>query len=126
MPCADVEPNDRPEQSHLLTTINRSCIGSFQSEQVGKDDYYEVQLNSGQHIIVDLTGIPSEANYDIALIRQDSPTLFLAVAVSANSGQANEHIDYVADSNKRYFVRVRAIAKSTSANNAYILRVAIP
>jgi hypothetical protein len=124
--CADVEPNDTPEQSQQLTTINRSCIGSFQSEQVGKDDYYGVQLNIGQHIIVDLTGIPSGANYDIALIRQDGPTLFLPVAVSANSGQANEHIDYVADSNKHYFVRVRATAKSTSANNAYILRVAIP
>jgi len=74
---------------------------------------------------VDLTGIPSGANYDINLIKEESPGNYFTVAASANPGQANEHVDYVADSNKRYFIRVRATAKSTSANNAYILRVAI-
>jgi hypothetical protein len=123
--CPDMEPNDIPEQGQPLTTINTSCIGSFQTEPVANFDYYWVRPSSGQHIVVDLTSIPPEANYDISLIREDGPGSYLTVALSANSGQANEHFDYLADSNKRYFIRVRATALSTSAKNTYTLMVAI-
>src|SRR5262245_32302378 len=74
-PCPDTEPNEDPEHGQQLTTINGSCIGSFQTEPEPNGpynaDFYWVRPNSGQHIIVDLTGIASDADYDIALIRED-------------------------------------------------------
>ncbi len=127
-PCPDdVEPNDTPEKSKQLTTINRSCIGSFQDQlntQV-PDDYFVIQPKSGQRIIVELTGIPSDANYDIALVRQDGPNTYPPVARSETTGPANERFEYLIDSNKLYYVRVRAKAKSTSAKNTYVLTVSI-
>jgi hypothetical protein len=125
--CPDVEPNNDPDPGHyqFLTTINASCIGLFQNEPPGNSDYYGIHLSMNQHIIVKLTGIPAGANYDLALIRQDGLHDFRPVATSAKLGQADELIDYVADSNKPYFIRVRLITKSLSATNTYILSVAI-
>lgn len=121
----DIEPNNIPEDAKQLTTIDQSCLGSFQNEPVGNFDYYWIQPTTGQHIIADLTGIPAGANYDLVLIRQDGPRTYNRVAQSENLGQANEHFDYVVDSNKRYYVRVTLKAKSSSAKNTYVLTVQI-
>jgi hypothetical protein len=121
----DIEPNNIPEDGKRLTTINKSCLGSFQNEQVPVFDYYWVQPAIGQQIIVDLTGIPSGANYDVALYRQDPANNYPRVALSNKPGQSPEHFEYVVDSNKRYYVRVSLIQKSTSVKDTYTLTVAI-
>ena len=121
----DLEPNNTPEEGKQLTTINRSCLGSFQKEPVGNFDYYWVEPKIGEHIIADLTQIPSGANYDLVLIRQDGPHTFIPVQRSEKTGQAPEHIDYRVDSNKRYFIRVALKAKATGAKDTYILTAAI-
>jgi hypothetical protein len=123
--CPDVEPNNIPQQGRPLTTINGSCNGSFQNEPAGNFDYYSIQPKINQRIIVKLTGIPAGADYDIALIRQDSPTVYNTVRASATLGRADELIDFIADSSNRYFVRVKLTTKSPSATNTYILAVAI-
>jgi hypothetical protein len=121
----DIEPNNIPEDGKRLTTINSSCLGSFQNEQVPVFDYYWVQPAVGQQLIVDLTGIPSGANYDVALYRQDPANNYPRVALSNKPGQSPEHFEYVIDSNKRYYIRVSLIQKSTSAKDTYTLTVAI-
>ena len=121
----DKEPNNIPENGQQLTTVNRSCIGSFSNEPVANFDYYWVQPNIGQHITVDLANIPSGANYDLVLIRQDGPHTFTSVIRSEKPGQDPEHLDYLVDSNKRYFIRVSLIKKSTGAKDIYLLTAAI-
>jgi len=124
--CPEIESNNDPEHSQPLTTINGSCKGSFQNEPAGDlFDYYSIQPKISQHIIVKLTGIPAGANYDIALQRQDGPNTYTSVGTSAKLGQTDELIDYVADSNSRYYIRVKLTTKSPSATNSYILSVAI-
>ena len=121
----DLEPNNIPEDAKQLTTINRACLGSFQNEPVGNFDYYWIQPSSGQQLSVDMTGVSSGANYDIALIRQDAARTFLKVAQSEKLGQADEHFDYLIDSNKRYFIRVSLKSKAASAKNTYVLSVTL-
>jgi hypothetical protein len=121
----DIEPNNIPEDGKRLTTINSSCHGSFQNEQVPIFDYYWIQPSIGQQIVVDLTGIPSGANYDIALYRQDPANVYTRVSLSNKPGQTPEHFEYRVDSNKRYYLRVSLIQKSPSAKDTYTLGVAI-
>jgi hypothetical protein len=125
--CSDIEPNNDIEHSKQLTTINSSCIGSFQDQLNDPlpDDYYWIQPNIGQHIIVDLTSIQSGANYDIALILRDNLGKYGKVISSEKLGQDPEHFDYLVTNNQRHYIRVRAIAKSPSVKNTYTLTVAI-
>lgn len=124
--CPEKESNNDPEHSQPLPTNNGSCIGTFENERSGDTfDYFSIQANQGQHIVVKLTGIPAGANYDIALQRKDGPNVYTTVDASAKLGQADELIEYVADSNNRYYIRVKLTTKSPNAANKYILSVAI-
>ena len=110
-----------------MTPINRSCGGSFQDQpdDPSPDDYYWIQPKIDQHIIVDLTSIPSGANYDIALSLRDNLGNYGKVIWSENLGQTPEHFDFRVTSNQRHYIRVRAITKSPSVKNTYTLTVAI-
>jgi hypothetical protein len=120
----DIEPNNIPEDGKRLTTINSSCIGSFQNERAPIFDYYWVQPTQNQQLVVDLTAIPTGANYDIALYRQDPGNNYPRLAVSNKPGAAPEHFEANLEANRRYFVRVSLITKSVGAKDTYTLTVA--
>jgi hypothetical protein len=123
--CPDRESNEIPELSQPLTTLNGSCKGSFQNEPAKEIfDYYSLQLNKDQHIIVKLNGIPAGANYDISLQRKNGPNDFTTVDASGNPGNADELIDHTVQVTGLHYIRVKLTTKSPSATNTYILTVA--
>jgi hypothetical protein len=88
--CNDVENNDTPQQARPLTTIGGTCIGSLQDDPQGEDDWYSLDLAPGQTITIDLTGIPSGGDYDLALHNVSNA----AVASSTKANNTDEHLTY--------------------------------
>ena len=88
-------------------------------------DYYWIHPQIGQRIILDLTGIPSGANYDLALVLEQGTKIFNAVVESKEPGVDNEHIEYQVTTNQIHYIRVRAKIKSTSDPNTYFLTVTV-
>ena len=127
--CNDSADNDRPQRAQPLTTIGQTCSGSFENDPPNPqgDDYYFVDLAAGKTITIDLTNIPTGANYDLVLY--DSRVLtdpFVSpVGISNSPGQASERITVSNSAAGRYFIRVFMRTRSPSAPNAYDLRVVI-
>jgi len=116
--CNDIEDNDFPDQAKPLTTIGTTCIGSFQDDPQGEDDYYSIDLAAGQTISIDLTGIPADADYHLALYNAKS------VLIAPLNGDQH-HLVYRSAAAGHYIIRVYMARKSTATTNTYRLRAVI-
>jgi hypothetical protein len=123
LPCNDQEPNEGEEFAAPLRDIGQACRGSFVNPSDDVDDWYEVNLDAGRTITVDLSSIPAGDNYDVYLyIRGNQGT---PVQLSANPGSANEHFTYPVPTTSRYYVRVYDKSPTTASAKTYILKVNI-
>jgi hypothetical protein len=87
------------------------------------DDWYEVNLDAGRTITVNLSSIPAGDNYDVYLyIRGNQGT---PVQLSVNPGSANERFTYPVPTTSRYYVRVYDKSPTTASAKTYILKVNI-
>ncbi len=116
--CADAyEPNDNFSQASSITpgTTLRAAICSDQDI-----DYFKFNVSAGQRIIIDLTNIPANTDYDLWLSDPGQNQ----VATSTNSGNADERIEHVATGSGFYYVTVTSYA-GFSANQTYSLTIAL-
>ena len=116
--CSDIEDNDSPAQARLLSPIGPPCQASFRDDPEGEDDYYQIELQADQQVQIDLTQMPSGADYDLILYNSDLAQL----AVSNRSGVANERVVYTAGVAGTYLIRINMARESTSATNNYTLQ----
>ncbi len=130
--CNDQEPNNIPleaksldpsaGQAALHTTNGVQCNGSLQSDPVGEDDYYAITLQPGQVLDVQLTRIPTGADYDLYLYNAQGATIADRVAKSNQVGTADELIVYqhpLGLTPLTYYLRVYQYQKSATAENTY-------
>lgn len=106
-----------------LTTPNGVCRGSLQDDPVGEDDYYQLLLQSGQTVTLQLGGIPAGGDYSL---------LFYNISASSNPlassklpGNNDEQIVYQVNATAAYQIRIRQDIQSASATNSYLLRVVV-
>lgn len=81
----------------------------------GDNDYYRFSITTAGTITVALSALP--ADYDLRLYRNNTQ-----VAISQNSGTANETINYTATTGT-YYARVYGFNNANNATNCYNLRV---
>ncbi len=95
--CNDIEPNDFPrtQSNEQLPAV---CEGSLEGQElvdpanpVNWNDWYSIFLSEGQTITVDVTDIPSGADYDLLLYDATLEQL----AVSNNTDNASEWVSYI-------------------------------
>jgi hypothetical protein len=121
--CNDQEPNEGEDLAAPLRDIGQACRGSFVNPSDDVDDWYEVNLDAGRTITVDLSSIPAGDNYDVYLyIRGNQGT---PVKLSVNPGSANELFTYPVPTTSRYYVRVYDKTPATASAKTYILKVNI-
>jgi hypothetical protein len=127
--CADIEDNNLPQTAKQLTTIGQACKGSFDNDPNTPqgDDYYLVVLNVVKTIRIDLTSIPSQANYDLVLYdarilaNPNAPY----IGLSNKPGQQSEQIVYLNAAPGNYYLRVYMRQRSPVAADTYLLQVTL-
>ena len=114
--CPDAyEPND--DFSQAKTIVPGTTIRAYICTE-GEQDYYKFTVAAGQHITVRLTNIPAGQDYDLYL---DDPSQ-TDVAVSNQSGNVDERIDYTAIVGGTYYIIVTGYS-GYSTTQPYSLRV---
>ncbi len=129
--CAENEPNngmfealDSQSQLTTLGAVCRSTLGDGQDseDREGKeDDYYYLDLDSGDTLEVELRDIPDEARYELSLTGFASPgqTNPFTVVEGEDEG-STQTLTYDVQDSGRYFIRVRA-ESTTLTDNPYLL-----
>jgi hypothetical protein len=125
--CPDIEDNNLPQNAKRLTILGQACKGSFDNDQnlPQGDDYYLVVLNTTKTLSIDLTNIPSQANYDLVLYDASILTNPNAtyIGLSNKLGQANEQIVRPNTAPGNYYIRVYMRQRSPVAADTYHLKV---
>lgn len=106
-----------------LTTTNGVCQGSLQDDPAGEDDYYQLLLQSGQTVTLQLGGIPAGGDY--SLLFYNIPASSIPLASSKLAGNVDEQIVYQVNATAAYQIRIRQDVKSANAANSYLLRVVV-
>lgn len=111
----DREPNNFFSQANANLPLCEGGIvaGSVSSNDI--DDYYRFQLDNATTVRIDLTGIPTGADYDLYLYDASGGP----VTVSNNSGSVNETIRTQLASG-RYYIRIYSL--NYADPNTYQLR----
>jgi hypothetical protein len=115
--CNSFTFGDIPDNQQPLQWVNSCCKG-----EPTQDDYYLVELFSGQTITASLSFIPNDADYDLAIYDKELKDY---KAFSTNRGNNNELIVYTAQTDNArssYYLRV-ILDKTLSKNNQYQLCV---
>ena len=116
--CNDVEDNnDTSAGAGQLTTVGTTCQGSMEDDPQPGFDWYFFDAPAGKTMVIDLSGIPAGADYDLYLF--DANVHY--VGSSVNSGNAPEHIAHSTGSGGRYYIRITEYRKSP-AQDSYLLR----
>lgn len=119
--CPDTEPNNDAPQAKAITVLGQPCVGSFQTDN---DDWYKVTVNAGKQLVIDVTGLPSGADYDLYLFDQSYLTGNRQfVAKSDATGTVNERIVYSVTKTQTFFIRT--FGYKLVADKAYRLQVSV-
>jgi hypothetical protein len=116
--CGEDEPNEGIKNANKYPTLGKPCIGSFDNKANDRDDWYFVTLAAGT-VVVNLTNIPANNDYDIYLYNATDEAN--AIASSDKDGAQSESITLPIEAGL-YHVRVYARAKQ-APSNTYVLRV---
>lgn len=124
--CPGTGANTSATQSAAVTPDSRPCRGAFRSQAEGTSQWYSAAVGAGQTITVDLTDIPSGADYDIYLFDAQVLTSSTAqyVALSNKNNNADEQLTFRSQAAARYYLRVVLATKTNAAPNSYLLAVA--
>lgn len=125
LPCpADpYEPNDTFAQAWGPLPLNTDFWGFFNCERDTDRDFYFFDLPSAGRVIIELTNIPANSDYDLTLY--NCPNVSCLVVHSGQSGNAEERIDVNIPAG-RYYVRVVRSDASPLVSQPYRLRVSYP
>ena len=98
--CALYEPNDSIHDPYGPLESGQSVFAYIcEGDQ---NDYYYIDISTLDPIIVDLTNIPTGADFELILYGPNKTV----VAQSRETGNADEHISYVPAVTGRYYIRV--------------------
>lgn len=124
--CPGTGANTVASQSVPIIPDGRLCRGSFRSQAEKTSQWYSADVGVGQTITVDLTDIPSGADYDIYLFDAQVLTSSTAqfIAHSNKDGNADEQLTFQSAIAARYYLRVVLSTKTNAAPNSYLLAVA--
>lgn len=125
LPCpADpYEPNDTFAQAWGPLPLNTDFWGFFNCERDTDRDFYFFDLPSAGRVIIELTNIPANSDYDLTLY--NCPNVSCLVVHSGQRGNAEERIDVNIPAG-RYYVRVVRSDASPLVSQPYRLRVSYP
>lgn len=131
--CIDIEDdNDSIEtlpRPPILETVNGICTGSLVDDPALEDDYFGIDLAANQTIEIDLTHIPADGDYHLALFQPLAvDTIGQAVRVSEQSGNADERITYTVAAGEGgvHYIRVfMAVKAPQAADNTFRLTVLV-
>src|SRR5262249_29579675 len=118
--CPTVSGQNSPSDAALLQANGQACIGLAKTSTDSEYHWYYADLGAGQTLTIDLTGVPSGADYDIYLYdKQILQTLDLnsSLRKSTKDLNADEHLALTSANGARYYLLVFLRTKSTSAPN---------
>lgn len=118
--CGDAENADDTPNTAGRLAFDITCMGSLQADELYGDDWFYVDAPGGRTLVVDLSGMPAGADYDLFLF--DS-TLDEVASLPQIGSNAPEHIEYKVNTAGRYYIRIVMYQKSAAANT-YLLRAA--
>jgi hypothetical protein len=119
--CGDIEDADDTPASAGQMAFGVTCAGSLQTDELYGDDWFYVNAPAGKRLVVDLSGMPSGADYDLFLFDATLDEIASAPQIGSN---APEHIEYQVHTAGTYYIRVVIYQKSAAANT-YLLRASL-
>ncbi len=120
MPCLDteVEPNNASANALQRLPLCQSVVLRGTLPVGDPDDYYRIQLNNESVVTVDLFDMTPGSDFDLYLYDENLET----VAISRNSGTANEQITPRIVSAGTYYIRIYPNPNVTGGARTYALR----
>jgi hypothetical protein len=124
---AEAQPLDPSSGQANLHTSGVLCHGSLQSDPEGEDDYYVITLNPGEVLDVQLTQIPTGADYDLYLYNAQGATTADRVTKSNQVGGLDEHFSWQHPGSTplTYYLRIYQYRKSPTTENSYLITASI-
>jgi hypothetical protein len=108
------EPNDSMPQASGPLVPGQPLEGFISAKD--DIDFFYLEIDTPQIVRLSLTDLPAEADYDLYLVTGEEDVL----ADSSNSGQQNEHIEYITSSVGVFYVLVLPF-NGFSASEPYAL-----
>jgi hypothetical protein len=113
--CKSIEPNDSCQSAYGPLHPNELYKAYIWTET--DEDYYWITPTIGITIVISLTHIPRNADYDLYLYDETCSSL---LARSDNYGNTEERIEY-GPTSSRHIIRVRAFSGYSSEEPYYLL-----
>lgn len=120
--CGDVEDADDSPEGAARLSLGVTCAGSVQQDAVLGDDWFYVNAPAGRTLVVDLSGMPEGADYDLFVFDGQLSEEESNPRVGSN---APEQVRFSARVAGKYYARVVVYKRAASSPNSYLLRAVI-
>lgn len=119
--CGDAEDRDDTPEGAAALRLGVTCVGSLAGDGVYGDDWFSVSVTAGKTLVVDLSGMPAGADYDLFLFDARLNELASHPQVGGNRP---EHVEYAVRASGTFYVRIVLYTGAASGSNTYWLRAA--
>lgn len=119
--CGDQEDADDTPAGAAALRLGVRCRGSLAGDGVSGDDWLYVNATAGKTLAVDLTDMPTGADYDLFVFDAE---LKDGAANPVVGGNGPEHVEIALRATGKYYIRVVVYTRAAGANT-YSLRAVV-